>query len=80
MISTNFDVGISPNMARELQQLRQMSLSVPEVVYPIPEPSPTIHRISRSAPAIADTEVPKRFQTPSMKPYDGTTDPEEHIA
>ncbi|KAL4553980.1 hypothetical protein LXL04_039903 [Taraxacum kok-saghyz] len=32
------------------------------------------------AAPIAETEIPKRFQTPSMKLYDGTTDPEEHIA
>ena len=37
-------------------------------------------RISRFAYLICDAEIPKRFQTPNMKLYDGTTDPEEHIA
>ncbi|XP_023735311.1 uncharacterized protein LOC111883158 [Lactuca sativa] len=81
--SSNFlnnNTGISPNMARELQQLRQMISTVPGVVQPIPAESPTSHRISRCAPAISDTEVPKRFQTPSMRPYHGTTDLEEHVA
>ncbi|KAM0053668.1 putative virus X resistance protein-like, coiled-coil [Helianthus debilis subsp. tardiflorus] len=32
------------------------------------------------APPICDAEVPKRFHIPTMKLYDGTTDPEEHIA
>ena len=73
------DTGISPQMAKELRQLRQMTSSVPGVVQPIPEVSPAAHRISRFAAPIAETEIPKRFQTPSMKLYDGTTDPEEHI-
>ena len=76
----DLDASISPQMAKELQQLRQMISSVPGVVQPIPEVSPTTHRISRFAAPIADMEIPKRFQTPSMKLYDGTTDPEEHIA
>ncbi|KAL4562280.1 hypothetical protein LXL04_034479 [Taraxacum kok-saghyz] len=74
------DAGISPQMANELRQLRQMISSLPGVVQPIPEVSPATHRISRFAAPIAETEIPKRFQTPSMKLYDGTTDPEEHIA
>ena len=36
--------------------------------------------ISRFAPTIANMEIQKRIQTPIMKPYDGTTDPEEHVA
>ena len=74
------DAGISPQMAKELRQLRQMISSVPVVVQSIPEVSPNTHRISRFAAPIAETEIPKWFQTPSMKLYDGTTDPEEHIA
>ncbi|XP_023769035.1 uncharacterized protein LOC111917605 [Lactuca sativa] len=66
-------------MAMEIQQLRQMISSVLGVFQPIPE-DPTSHRILRFAHAIADTKVPKRFQTPSMKPYDGTMHPEEHVA
>ncbi|KAL7586986.1 hypothetical protein Lser_V15G37217 [Lactuca serriola] len=66
-------------MATKLQQLRQMISSVPRVVQPILEASPTSHRILRFAPVIAGIEVPKCFKTPSMKLYDGTKDPEEHI-
>lgn len=50
-----------------------MISSVPVVVQPIPEVSPASHKISRFALSIADTKVPKCFQTPTMKPYDGTT-------
>ncbi|KAD5507831.1 hypothetical protein E3N88_15534 [Mikania micrantha] len=56
------------------------SQGVPGVVKPIPEVPVTTHRISRFAPPICDAEIPKRFQTPTMKLYDGTTDPEEHVA
>jgi hypothetical protein len=74
------DTGMSPIMARELQKLKDMISSVPGVTRPIPEVSNASHRISRFAPPICDVEIPKRFQTPSMKLYDGTTDPEEHVA
>ena len=76
----DLDVGISPVMDKELQQLIQMISRVTEVSRPIPEASPTSHGISRFIPSIADTKVAKFFQTPNMKPYDGTMDPEEHIA
>ena len=85
LLNTNYsepmqDVGISPVMAKELQKLRDMISNVPGVVQPIPEVSTGSYRISRFAPPICDAEIPKRFQTPNMKLYDGTTDPEEHIA
>ena len=75
----DLDAGISPQMAKEFNQLRQMISSVSGVVQCIPEVSSASHRISRFAVPIADTEIPRRLQNPSMKLYDGTTDPEEHI-
>ncbi|KAD5961644.1 hypothetical protein E3N88_13117 [Mikania micrantha] len=82
--TTNFgsmqESGLTPQVAKEIQKLRNMISSVPEVVNPIPEVPVTTHRISRFAPPICDAEIPKRFQTPTMKLYDGTTDPEEHVA
>ncbi|XP_076913902.1 uncharacterized protein LOC143572710 [Bidens hawaiensis] len=50
------------------------------VVRPIPKIPDGSHKISRFAPPICDAQIPKRFQTPNMKVYDGTTDPEEHVA
>ena len=76
----DFETGLSPIMAKELQQLRQMISSVPKIVQLVPEVSPTSHMISRFIPTIVDTEVPKHFQNPNMKPYDGTTILEEHVA
>ncbi|KAF5777072.1 hypothetical protein HanXRQr2_Chr12g0531361 [Helianthus annuus] len=74
------DTGINHAMARELQKLKDMISSVPGVVKPIPEIADGSHKVSRFAPPICDAEIPKRFHIPTMKLYDGTTDPEEHIA
>ncbi|KAJ0603957.1 putative retrotransposon gag domain-containing protein [Helianthus annuus] len=74
------DTGINQAMARELKKLEDMISSVPGVVKPIPEIPDGSHKISRFAPPICDAEIPKRFQIPTMKLYDGSTDPEEHVA
>ncbi|KAI3816255.1 hypothetical protein L1987_15948 [Smallanthus sonchifolius] len=74
------DTGITLSMAKKLRKLRDMIYSVPGVVQPIPEISSTSHMISRFAPPICDAEIPKHFQTPNMKLYDGTTYLEEHVA
>ncbi|KAJ0588958.1 putative retrotransposon gag domain-containing protein [Helianthus annuus] len=74
------DTCINYAMARELQKLKDMISSVPGVVKPILEIADGSHKISRFAPPICDAEIPKRFHVPTMKLYDGSTDPEEHIA
>ncbi|KAF5764919.1 putative retrotransposon gag domain-containing protein [Helianthus annuus] len=74
------DTGINHAMARELQKLKDMISSVPRVVKPIPEIVDGSHKVSRFALPICDAEIPKRFHIPTMKLYDGTTDPEEQIA
>ncbi|KAF5764494.1 putative retrotransposon gag domain, aspartic peptidase domain superfamily [Helianthus annuus] len=74
------DTGINHAMARELQKLKDMISSVPGVVKPIPEIADGSHKVSLFAPPICDAEIPKRFHIPTMKLYDGTTDPKEHIA
>ncbi|KAJ0735658.1 putative retrotransposon gag domain-containing protein [Helianthus annuus] len=73
------DTGVNHAMARELQKLKDMISSVPGVVKPIPEIADGSHKISCFAPPICDAEIPKRFHVPTMKLYDGSTDPEEHI-
>ncbi|KAK1421700.1 hypothetical protein QVD17_24249 [Tagetes erecta] len=74
------DTWINTTMARELQKLKDMISSVPGVVRPIPEIPVGSHKISRFAPPICDAEIPKRFQTPNMKLYYGSSNPEEHVA
>ena len=56
-----------------------MILSVLHMIQHIPKVSVVSHRVSRFSPLICDIEVPKRFQTPNMKMYDGTTDLKEHV-
>jgi hypothetical protein len=68
------------NMARELHKLKGMISTVLGIVRPIPKIPEGSHRVSRFAPPICDAEIPKRFQTPNMKLYDGSTNPEEHVA
>ncbi|XP_076911067.1 uncharacterized protein LOC143568921 [Bidens hawaiensis] len=74
------DAGISKSLARELQKLKDMISNVPGVIRPIAEVPIDSHRISRFVPSIGDVQIPKRFQTPNMKLYDGSTDPEEHVS
>jgi len=57
-----------------------MVSNVPEIVQPIPEVSSTCHVVSQLATPICDAEIPKRFQTLSMKLYEGSRDPEKHVA
>src|ERR1043165_963738 len=65
------DTGISPQLARELQKIKDIVSSVPGIVQPVPEVSSACHRVSLFAPPICDAEIPKRFQTPSIKLYVG---------
>ncbi|KAI3725211.1 hypothetical protein L1987_64989 [Smallanthus sonchifolius] len=69
-VTTTQDIGFTPGSS-----LRDISI----VVQPIPEMTAASHMTSRFTPPICDAEIPKRFQTPNMKQYDGTTDPEEHV-
>ncbi|KAL8255929.1 hypothetical protein R6Q59_030996 [Mikania micrantha] len=70
---------ITPQVAKEIHKLWDMISSVPGVVKPIPDVPVITHMISRFAPPICDTEIPKIFQTPTMKLYDGTTGLEEYV-
>ncbi|XP_076925110.1 uncharacterized protein LOC143587816 [Bidens hawaiensis] len=67
-------------MVKEVQKLKNMISSIPDVVQPILEMTATSTKVLRFALPICDVEIPKRFQNPNMKLYDGTTNPEEHVA
>ncbi|KAK9075696.1 hypothetical protein SSX86_004025 [Deinandra increscens subsp. villosa] len=73
-------IGIHPSITGELQKLKEMISNVLGILKPIPEVPLESHKISRFTWSISQVEIPKHFQTPSMKLYDGTTDPEEHVA
>ena len=74
------NTGIPDNIAKEFQKLKDMISSVPGIVRPITEVQAGSHHLSRFTPAISCIEIPRKFQIPSMKLYDGNTDPEEHVA
>uniref|UniRef100_UPI001CB9BDBB uncharacterized protein LOC122584645 n=1 Tax=Erigeron canadensis TaxID=72917 RepID=UPI001CB9BDBB len=72
--------GVNDYIAREFQKIKDMISSVPGFCNPIPEVNPASYLINRYGDRIANVKIPKKFQVPNMKPYDGTTDPQEHIA
>nr|XP_043625460.1 uncharacterized protein LOC122596880 [Erigeron canadensis] len=72
--------GANDYIAREFQKIKDMISSIPGFCNPIPEVNPASYLINRYGDKIANVIIPKKFQVPNMKPYDGTTDPQEHIA
>nr|XP_043619677.1 uncharacterized protein LOC122591475 [Erigeron canadensis] len=72
--------GTNEYIAREFQKIKEMISSVPGFCNPIPEVNPTSYLINRYGDRIANVEIPKKFQVPNIKPYDGTSDPQEHVA
>ncbi|XP_010687261.1 uncharacterized protein LOC104901388 [Beta vulgaris subsp. vulgaris] len=65
---------------QHLQQLEDMIARIPGVPRPMEKATPNSYADSPFADPIALIEVPKRFSVPSMKLYDGTTDPNDHVA
>ncbi|KAL6537843.1 hypothetical protein OROMI_025486 [Orobanche minor] len=75
---TNHDAGSL--LGRQMQELKDLVMSVPGITLPHNQASPTCYNESRFTPAIANVVIPKKFSPPHMKQYDGTTDPAEHVA
>ncbi|XP_048502695.1 uncharacterized protein LOC125498515 [Beta vulgaris subsp. vulgaris] len=65
---------------QRLQQLEDTIARIPGVPRPMEKATPNSYADSPFVDPIALIEVPKRFSIPSMKLYDGTTDPNDHIA
>ncbi|KAL5752018.1 hypothetical protein ACOSQ2_022525 [Xanthoceras sorbifolium] len=53
---------------------------IPRVPAPIKKSTINSFTDSPFVDAIALVEMPRKFNFPNMKPYDGTTDPDDHIA
>ena len=87
VLNANNNNNVIPNVANnagdelknQLEELKKVVLAIPGVKPPYPKASPTCHEESRFVPAIAQVAIPKRFVVPHMRPYDGKTDPEEHV-
>ncbi|XP_017239352.2 uncharacterized protein LOC108212130 [Daucus carota subsp. sativus] len=67
-------------MRKELQALKEMVQRIPGVPKPLEKAAPMSYADSPFCDNIALVEMPKRFAVPAMKTYDGTTDPQEHVA
>nr|XP_017245120.1 PREDICTED: uncharacterized protein LOC108216789 [Daucus carota subsp. sativus] len=67
-------------MRKELQALKEMVQRIPGVPKPLEKATPLSYADSPFCDSIAMVETPKRFAVPAMKAYDGTTDPQEHVA
>ncbi|RWW41159.1 hypothetical protein BHE74_00053370, partial [Ensete ventricosum] len=70
------------NLVRE--QLRQVNQRIDEVqrdfVRSKEEVGETTKGRSSFTPEILDKPIPSSFRLPALEPYDGSTDPTEHIA
>ncbi|XP_031247646.1 uncharacterized protein LOC116105353 [Pistacia vera] len=53
---------------------------IPGMPIPIKKSRPNCYADSPFADGIALADMPQKFTIPNMKPYDGTTDPDDHIA
>ena len=67
-------------MEREIEELKKIIQQVPGAPKQIPKYAQTSYVDSPFARWITETQLPKRFTYPSMNQYDGTGDPDEHMA
>uniref|UniRef100_A0A803PKJ1 Integrase catalytic domain-containing protein n=1 Tax=Cannabis sativa TaxID=3483 RepID=A0A803PKJ1_CANSA len=71
---------IEQMVTRKLEGMEAMIHRIPGVPAPIKKSLPSSFVDSPFMDAIAPVEMPKKFVFPSMKMYNGTTDPNDHIA
>ncbi|KAK9750464.1 hypothetical protein RND81_02G199100 [Saponaria officinalis] len=67
-------------MMQEIQRLNEKIVKIPGIPDPLEEVSQDSFADSPFADSIALKEIPKKFTVPGMSLYDGTTDPQDHIA
>ncbi|OVA14896.1 hypothetical protein BVC80_8953g11 [Macleaya cordata] len=68
------------NIALRLAQMEALISRIPGVPAPIKKSLPSSYADSPFVDDIAPVEMPRKFSLPNMKLYDGTTDPDDHIA
>ena len=71
---------IPESVQKELREVRELIQRIPGVPKPLEKATPTSYADSPFGDDIALLEIPKRFTVPTMKSYDGSADPLEHIA
>lgn len=73
-------IGRDADIEQRLQRLEDIIARIPGVPRPMEKATPDSYADSPFADFIAMIEVPKRFSVPTMRMYDGTTDPNDHVA
>ena len=61
-------------------QLEEMIRRIPGVPAPVKKSSANSFADSPFVDAISMVEIPRKFNLPAMRMYDGTTDPDDHVA
>ncbi|CAH9140628.1 unnamed protein product, partial [Cuscuta epithymum] len=64
----------------ELRELREKFNNIPGVPRPLDMATQTCYADSPFGRHITDVEIPRKFAAPSMRLFDGTSDPVEHVA
>ena len=66
--------------SKRLDAMQSMVERLPEVAPPIQKSNPDSYADTPFTDEINLIEMPRKFSFPSMKAYDGTSDPDDHVA
>ncbi|KAK0580870.1 hypothetical protein LWI29_007278 [Acer saccharum] len=82
MVKPGPDLNLSANLdfSRRFAEMEALIQRIPGVPAPIKKSTANSFADSPFVDAIALMEMPKKFNFPNMKQYEGTTDPDDHIA
>ncbi|XP_062075032.1 uncharacterized protein LOC133779045 [Humulus lupulus] len=69
-----------PELARKLAEMEALIQRIPGMPAPIKKSAASCYADSPFVDDIALVEMPKKFNFPNMKMFDGTSDPDDHIA
>ncbi|KAM6583535.1 hypothetical protein CsatB_010537 [Cannabis sativa] len=69
-----------PGLARKLAEMEALIQRIPGMPAPIKKSAASCYADSPFVDEIALVEMPKKFSFPNMKMFDGTSDPDDHIA
>ncbi|CAH9082513.1 unnamed protein product [Cuscuta epithymum] len=67
-------------LTEEMREMREKISGIPGVQPPLDVASQACYADSPFGRHIIDVELPRKFAAPSMRPFDGTSDPAEHVA
>ncbi|XP_074298582.1 uncharacterized protein LOC141629492 [Silene latifolia] len=69
----------SGSKLKEIQKLHEKFEKIPGIPTSIGEANPESYADSPFVDEIAKVDIPKKFVAPSMRTYDGTADPQNHV-